>query len=222
MYNVQFPDKVVEYLGSWARQVLAGKISLPEALKDVDRYNCEGGMIGDYDLSVVGTVGHDLLFRDYNVRLGETEIRNLLADSVAEALGSPIAVVNGGGIRGSLYQGEIYGEDLAAVCPYDNTIIVLDMKGRVLWDMMENSLSNITRDDIPGGRFLQVSGIHYTFDSSKPAGQRLIDVKFKDGTVLNPDKAYQVAVNNYMAGSQGYAEGNGDGYQMRPDTGGIE
>ena len=214
VYNVQFPDRIVEYLGSRARQVLAGKMTLQEALKAVDLYYCEGSGLVDYDLSVVGTVEHDLLFRDYNVRLGETEIGNLLADSVAEASGASIAVVNGGGIRGSLYQGEVYGEDLAAVCPYDNTIIVLEMKGQVLWDMMENSLSKITRDDIPGGRFLQVSGIHYIFDSSKAAGQRLVEVNLADGTSLDPDKTYQVAVNDYMAGRQGYAEGNGDGYQM--------
>lgn len=214
VYNVQFPDRIVEYLGSRARLALAGKMTLPEALGAVDRYYYEGIAAADSDLSVVGAVEHDLLFRDYNVRLGETEIGNLLADSVAEASGAPIAVVNGGGIRGSLYQGDVYGEDLSAVCPYDNTIIVLEMKGRVLWEMLENSLSKIVRDDIPGGRFLQVSGIQYRFDSARPAGERLIEVKLADGSVLDFDRTYRVAVNNYMAGSQGYAEGTGDGYRM--------
>ena len=100
------------------------------------------------------------------------------------------------------------------MCPYDNTITVLEMSGQVLWDMLENGLSKITRDDIPGGRFLQVSGICYTYDSSKPVGQRLAEVKLVDGTALDTEGTYQVAVNNYMAGSQGYAEGNGDGYEM--------
>ncbi|RHP36499.1 extracellular solute-binding protein [Lachnotalea sp. AF33-28] len=214
VYHVQFPDRTIEYLGSQVRQVLAGKITLQEALETVDRYHYEGSEAVDYDLSVVGTLEHDMLFQNYNVRLGETEIGNLLADSVAEASDAPIAVVNGGGIRGSLYQGEVYGEDLLAVCPYDNTITVLEMSGQVLWDMLENGLSKITRDDIPGGRFLQVSGICYTYDSSKPVGQRLAEVKLVDGTALDTEGTYQVAVNNYMAGSQGYAEGNGDGYEM--------
>lgn len=73
---------------------------------------CKGSGLVDYDMPVAGTVEHDLLFRGYNVRLSETEIGNLLADSVAETSGAAVAVVNGGGIRGSLYQGEVCGEDL--------------------------------------------------------------------------------------------------------------
>lgn len=46
--------------------------------------------------------------------------------------------------------------------------------------MLENSLSKIVREDIPGGRFLQVSGIHYIIDSSKPAGQRLVEINLAD------------------------------------------
>ena len=179
----------------------------------MDRYYYEGSETVDYDLSVIGTVGHDMLLQNYNVRLGETEIGNLLADSVAEASGAPIAVVNGGGIRSSLYQGEVYGEELSAVCPYDNVVIILEMKGKTLWEMMENSLTTIT-DDLPGGRFLHVSGFSYIFDSRKPAGQRVSEIRLADGTELDQNSTYQVAVNDYMAGRQGYAEGNGDGYKM--------
>ena len=213
VYNVQFPDKTVEYLGSLAKQVLAGKLTVQDMLSSVDQYHIEGAESVDYALSVVGVVESDLLFEDYNVRKRETEIGNLLADSVAMSSGAPIAVVNGGGIRGSLYQGEVYGEDLAAICPYDNVVVVLEMKGQTLWEMLENSLA-VVNDKIPGGRFLQVSGISYTFDSSKPAGERLAGVKLADGSPLELTKTYQVAVNDYMAGKRGYAEGNGDGYRM--------
>lgn len=213
IYNVQFPDRIIEYLGSQARQALVGKMTLQEALAAVDQYYYEGSEAVDYDLSVVGTVEHDMLFRNYNVRLGETEIGNLVADSVAEASDVSIAVVNSGGIRSSLYQGEVYGEELSAVCPHNNVIVVLEMNGQTLWDMLENSVSTMI-DDIPGGRFLQVSGISYTFDSGKPVGQRMVEVKLADGTELDKNGAYQVAVNDYMAGRQGYAEGNGDGYTM--------
>lgn len=213
VYNVQFPDRIVEYLGSQARQMLAGKTTARDALAAVDAYYYEGSEAADYSLSVVGAVEEDLLFHNYNVRREETAIGNFVADSVAQATGAPIAVVNGGGIRGSLYQGEVYGGDLAAVCPFDNVIVVLEMRGQTLWDMLENSLSTLTEDFL-GGRFLQVSGISYTFDSGRPVGQRLVDVKLADGSALNLAGTYQVAVNDYMAGSQGYAEGNGDGYTM--------
>ncbi|MCB6367571.1 5'-nucleotidase C-terminal domain-containing protein, partial [Intestinibacillus massiliensis] len=153
-----------EYLGSQARKVAAGTLTAKNALKAVDKYYCEGSKAVDYDLSVVGSVKRDMLLENDNVRRQESELGNLLADSVAQASGAPIAVVNSGGIRSSLYKGEVYGEDLAAVCPFDNVIVVLEMNGQTLWDMLENSLSTVT-DEIPSGRFLQVSGITYTFDS---------------------------------------------------------
>lgn len=212
-YNVRFPDQIVEYLGSQARRMLGGKMTAGEVLLAVDRYYYEGSEAVDYNLSVVGTVAQDMLLQHYNIRRGETEIGNLLADSIAETSGSPIAVANGGGIRGSLYQGEVYGEDLEVVCPFDNKIVILEMRGQVLLDMLENSLSTLDTDP-PGGRFLHVSGLSYTFDSSKPAGKRLAEVKLTQGSPLDTDETYQVAVNDYMAGSQGYAENNGDGYKM--------
>ena len=212
-YNVRFPDLIVEYLGSQARRMLGGKITALEALSAVDQYYYEGSEAVDYNMSVVGTVDKDLLLQNYNIRRCETEIGNLLADSIAETSGSPIAVANGGGIRGSLYQGEVYGEDLAVVCPFDNVIVILEMKGKILRDMLENGLSALDTDP-PGGRFLHVSGLSYTFDSSKPAGERLAEVSMSDGSPLDPETIYQVAVNDYMAGSKGYAEGNGDDYKM--------
>lgn len=99
------------------------------------------------------------------------------------------------------------------VCPFDNQIIVLEMKGQTLWDMLENGLSTWT-DEFPSGRFLQVSGIRYTFDSSKPIGSRLVSVTMPDGTALDVSASFQVAVTDYMAGAKTYVEGNGDGYTM--------
>lgn len=212
-YNVRFPGSVVEYLGSTARMVLGEKLTVQEAMEAVDRYYYEGSDTVDYNLSVIGTVEKNMLLQSFNTRTEETEIGNFLADCVSEAAGAPIAAVNGGGIRSSFYEGEVIGGDLEAVCPYDNLIVVLEMRGDTVRDMLENGVSACT-DDLPGGRFLQVSGLHYTFDSSRPAGQRLKEVTLADGSPLESGSSYQVAVNNYMAGYQSYAEGNGDGYTM--------
>lgn len=82
-----------------------------------------------------------------------------------------------------------------------------------MWDMLENGLSTCT-EEFPGGRFLQISGLNYIFDSSKPAGNRLVSVTLPDGKALDRNESYQVAVTDYMAGARSYAEGNGDGYTM--------
>lgn len=203
----------MEYLGGYVRNILAGKCSVEEALQAIDQFYYEGTDDSSYDFSIIGTVSHDLLLENFNVRRKETELGNFIADCVAEASGAPIAVVNGGGIRASFYQGVVYGGDIAVVCPFDNQVIVLEMDGQTLWDMLENGLSTYT-EEFPGGRFLQVSGMNYTFDSSKPVGSRLVSVTMPDGKDVNLNASYQVAVTDYMAGSKSYAEGNGDGYTM--------
>ncbi len=212
IYNVLFPGKTVEFLGGCVRDVLTGKYTVEEALQSLDRFYYDG-TDETYDFTVVGSMDRDLRLEDFNVRRCETALGNFIADCVAEASGAPIAVVNGGGIRASFYKGVVYGGDIAAVCPYDNRIVVLEMDGQTVWDMLENSVSTCT-DEFPGGRFLQVSGINYTFDSRKPVGSRLVSVTLPDGTELSRDASCQVAVTDYMAGSKTYVEGNGDGYTM--------
>lgn len=213
IYNVNFPDKIIEYMGSSVQKMMADKMTKEEVLQAIDQYYYEGSETVDYNLSVVGVLEKDLLLQNFNVRREETELGNFLADCVAEVTGAPIAVVNGGSIRSSLYAGEIYGDDLEALFPFDNLIVIMEMDGQTLWDMLENSVSTCS-DEFPGGRFLQVSGLRYTFDSSKSGGDRLREVTLPDGTALDKKEKYQIALNNYMTGTVGYSEGNGDGYTM--------
>jgi 2',3'-cyclic-nucleotide 2'-phosphodiesterase (5'-nucleotidase family) len=64
-------------------------------------------------------------------------------------------------------------------------------------------VSNI---DGKAGQFLQVSGMMFHFDPTKPTGERIKDVKIQ-GNSLDPDKMYRVAVNAFLAGG-------GDGFSV--------
>ncbi|WP_195268011.1 extracellular solute-binding protein [Eubacterium sp. 1001713B170207_170306_E7] len=215
VYNINFPGKITEYLGQQCAKFLSGAQTPQQCLAAVDEYYKNGSDTVDSDLEVVGSVAEDLIYQGYNTRLEETALGNLVADSVAEYADAPIAVVNGGGIRGSLYEGDVREADLKAVCPFDNQIVVVEMSGKVMQEMLENSLTTIRSSaDVPGGRYLQVSGIKYTYDASKPEGQRLTEVTLADGKAVKADSTYTVAINNYMAGKNGYLEGNGDGNTM--------
>ena len=216
VYNLQMPSKIVQYFGQTMVSVLNGEKEMANALAAMDDYYRNGSAEVDYDHSIVGSVEQDLLYENYNTRREETAIGNLVADAVKEYSSADIAVVNGGGIRASLYQGDVLGADLSAVCPYTNTIIVVETKGSVILDMMKNSISMTKRDnDIPAGRFLQVSGLKYTYKpqiGDTPA--ELVSVTLADGKALEADKTYILAINNYMAGSSDYLDNNGDGYTM--------
>lgn len=216
VYDLQMSSNIVQYFGSRMISVLNGKTEMADALAEIDQYRMEGSEAVDYDQSIVGSVAEDLLYENYNTRREETTIGNLVADAVAEYADAQIAVVNGGGIRASLYQGDVLGADLAAVCPYSNTIVLVEAEGRVIEAMLENGISQTIRDsEIPAGRFLQVSGLKYVYRpkiGDEPA--RLISVMLPDGTPLEANVRYKLAINNYMAGSSGYIDNNGDGYTM--------
>jgi hypothetical protein len=93
---------------------------------------------------------------------------------------------------------------------------VLEVTGEVITQMLENGISQTIREGlVPAGRFLQVSGLCYSYQpmtQSTPA--KLLDVTLADGTPLQKDEKYQIAVTDYMAGSSGYLENNGDGFTM--------
>lgn len=216
VYNLQMPSSVISYFGQNMISVLNGEMEMKDALAAVDDYYRNGSDAVDYDQSVVGSVEEDMLYDNYNTRKEETAIGNLVADAVAEYAGTDIAVVNGGGIRASLYQGDVLGADLSAVCPYENTIVVIEAKGSVILEMMKNSISLTGwQEEVPVGRFLQVSGLRYSYrPKSDDAPAELVSVTLSDGTALNPEKSYTLAINNYMAGSSGYIDNNGDGYIM--------
>ena len=43
---------------------------------------------------------------------------------------------------------------------------------------------------------------------------RLVSVKLADGTSIDDDATYRIAVNDYMCGAKGYADNTGDGFTM--------
>jgi 2',3'-cyclic-nucleotide 2'-phosphodiesterase (5'-nucleotidase family) len=52
----------------------------------------------------------------------------------------------------------------------------------------------------------QISGFTYKYDSSKPAGQKIVEIKKADGTVLDDAASYTIVVNDFMAtGGDGYS-----------------
>lgn len=212
IYNIRIPTDLVCYIANRFDRVLLGSAELPAVLEQFDDYYYSGGEEINSDVSIVGWVEHDMICENYNVRLGETEIGNLVSDAVREAAEADIGFINGGSIRSSLYEGDVLGADLDMVCPYDNKIVVLKTNGKVIREMLENGVSQLVRDnDIPSGRFLNVSGMCYSFD---PETGEITSMTLPDGTPIKDSDEFTIAVTDYMAGNKGYIEDSGDGYTM--------
>lgn len=217
VFNSTLPNNIAQYFGRQMNLVINGKAVLEEAMAAVDNYNRNGFDSMEEVQSVAGSVAENLIYADYNTRKEETAIGNLIADAVREYADAQIALVNGGSIRSSLYEGEVLDADFAAVCPYGNKVISVNITGKILKEALANGISQTNRgEDIPAGRFLQVSGLHYSYRPMKDENDtaQLLEVTLPDGTAVEDDQTYLVAITDYMAGASTYAEGNGDGFVM--------
>jgi 5'-nucleotidase len=145
----------------------------------------------------------------------ETNLGNLICDAILERVesdGVEIAFQNGGGIRASIEPGDVSVGDIISVLPFGNMIVDCDVTGQVIWDALENAVSKV--EDV-SGRFLQVGGLRFTFDSSLPAGSRIVSVEIgniHDGFVpIDLTATYRIALNDFNFGG-------GDGFDFTSAT----
>jgi 5'-nucleotidase len=82
--------------------------------------------------------------------------------------------------------------------------------------MLENGVSQVNPDGTAAdGRFPQVSGFRFVFDSRLAAGSRVVSVELADGTSVPPDgSVYTLATNDFV-------NAGGDGYTMLADGQGV-
>ena len=155
-------------------------------------------------------------------RAGEAALGNFTADAMRKKYGTDFAYINGGGIRDKFPAAtyvpadktynrpgadkvapyDVTLGDALAVYPFGNTVGISVITGENLWKALENGVSNWPGD----GRFPQVSGLKFTFDTSKAVGSRIQSVTKSDGTAIAKDgKEYTIAVPDFMIyGGDGY------------------
>lgn len=143
------------------------------------------------------------------VRNQESAWGNWLADQMRTAfptVPADIGVLNGGAIRiDDVITGEIRWEHLARTFGFPTRVGLVWLRGR---DIRETVLERSVGGGRGEGRFLQVSGLRFAFDRSRPANQRVTSVEVQRGTAWEPlddNRVYVVAVPDYLFGG-------GDGY----------
>lgn len=176
----------------------------------------------------IGTLNNDLTAIDYEkelylVRMMETNLGDFCADAYKQAGNADIAFVNGGGIRTDLKAGTVTYGDMLNIHPFGNLLCKVKVKGSVISDVLEYSVSQYPT---PDGGFLQVSGVTFEFDATMPSsvvvdkndmfvgveGQRRVSNIKVNGEPLDLDKEYTVVSINYIL------KNFGNGYSMFKDA----
>ena len=138
------------------------------------------------------------------VRTRESNFGNLVADAMRAAVGADVGLVNGGGIRGDrIYEAgtTLTRSDVLTELPFGNVTVLVRLLGADLRAALDNGVSRL---EDAAGRFPQISGMTIVFDSSKPEGSRIVEVKV-GGVPLDNVRTYTVATNDYLVnGGDGY------------------
>ena len=111
--------------------------------------------------------------------------------------------MNPGGIRADLVVpaggANITWNDVFTIQPFGNTLVKMDLTGAQIKALLEQQWQPTVT------RFLQISGLGYTWDAALPIGGRIVEVHDAAGVALNPVAIYSVTCNNFLAGG-------GDGF----------
>lgn len=80
--------------------------------------------------------------------------------------------------------------------PFEDPVVVARLSGGRIFEALENGVSKLPAEE---GRFPQVSGIRFTFDASRPPGERIVDCEINGEKVdRNTEKLYTMATRGYM------------------------
>lgn len=152
---------------------------------------------------VVGKASAPIL-RDDHDEMKESPLGLLIADSqlaATRASGAQVALMNPGGVRASIAatDGKVTFGDIYTVQPFGNNLQVKEMTGAQLRAVLEQQFAKTD-----GKMLLFPAGLTYSYDLSRPEGQRII-APMIDGQPMRDDGVYRVTVNSFLGGG-------GDGF----------
>jgi hypothetical protein len=162
---------------------------------------------------------------DIQGRRCESLVGNVAADALKVRLGTDFALLNSGGLRADFTCPAGGSDNCVAssppphgitqaqvidVLPFGSRVATTSVTGDVLKVLLENGVSIAPASS---GRFLQVSGLCYTYDVALPVGSRVTGAvrQALNGSCtgaaveFTTTQSYSIAMNDFMAGG-------GDGY----------
>jgi 5'-nucleotidase len=107
--------------------------------------------------------------------------------------------MNNGGIRQDLRPGQVTYGDLFEVQPFFNNVTRVWMTGDQVRQVMEIAV----RRGAPG---FHISGLVVRYDTTRPAGSRVVSMRRASGGAIHPERTYVMAMSDFLqAGGDGLA-----------------
>jgi 5'-nucleotidase/UDP-sugar diphosphatase len=122
---------------------------------------------------------------------GETRMGNLVCDAMREEVSADFAFTNLGGIRDEIPAGPITPRQVFRVLPFGNSLMVYEMGGRLLKEVIEYRVSN----DHHG---VYMSGGRIVYNKTRPDYDRITHFTI-GGEEWQPDKTYRVVTSDFLA-----------------------
>ena len=212
--DVQFDHNgvVVKHAGQLIK--IADKAEDPQAKQILTQYSSKVNELKNKESGAIAVRTLDNPRTESNSeRKNETPLGNLITDGMLQKAKSYnpnviMAFQNGGGIRAGINEGPITIGEIITVLPFGNTLATMNLTGAEIKETFETSLKNIPGEN---GGFLHVSGARVQYDSSKPVGQRVVSIAYK-----NADGTYSPIIHNqtYAIATNAFTAKGGDGFDV--------
>ena len=116
------------------------------------------------------------------------QIGEMVAGIFREHYGTDIALVQSGGIRANLTDGDITLRDIYSILPYENRIIPVRLPGRSIRRLIENAVS--------GGEEAALAGVEVTSSEEEL-------IIYVNGVRLDDSRDYTIALSEYVTSGGG-------------------
>jgi 2',3'-cyclic-nucleotide 2'-phosphodiesterase/3'-nucleotidase/5'-nucleotidase len=193
---------VVDFVRVGGRRVVRAQLVTPYA--DVMKPNADlaGALAAQLDAikSITGrSVGRlKVPLRREGAEYG---LGRLIADAARNSGKADVGMINNGGIRAGLPEGNVTWGDAQMVQPFQNRMVRLSVKGSVLLQALEHCV-----DGTSGDPDCHVSGVEVWYDPDHRPGKRVTRTRLASGKDISDGSTYTVVLPNFMAeGGSGFA-----------------
>ena len=145
--------------------------------------------------AVIGTAAGDITREQ--TPAGESALGNLIADAQRWKAGTQMAFMNPGGIRADIQQGPVTWGRLYEIQPFGNNLVTMKMTGEQIYTLLNQQWQK--QGDQIRTRFLQISGLKYSWDDRRPFGDKVVEIWLENDEPIDKAATYTVVANSFLA-----------------------